>query len=213
MVSPRPGDRRDAEEMVARRAGLQPARAGQIGGEHAAERAVFPAVAAEQRPVIHRLEGKLLVVVVEQLLDLGERRPGLGRQHQLLRLVERRRRRGPDRSSVMSVWLGRPMPRLVPAPTTSSALSLASAQRTASSASLPSRGLSVSVIAIPQPAPWRAEGRHQLAREAAELLDAALHVEHDVVRRRRCGARRVDRRSGRRAVKRMLFGRARPLSA
>src|SRR6185437_13516478 len=53
----------------------------------------------------------------------------------------------PDRSSVRSVWLGRPMARLLPEPAISNALPPPSAQRTASSTSLASRGLSRSVMA------------------------------------------------------------------
>ena len=48
-----------------------------------------PARRAEQRPVVHRLEGKLLIVGGEQRLDLGERRAGFRRQHQFLGLIER----------------------------------------------------------------------------------------------------------------------------
>ncbi len=44
---------------------------------------------AEDRAVIHRLEGELLALAFDQRLDLGERRAGPGREHQLLRLVQR----------------------------------------------------------------------------------------------------------------------------
>ena len=102
-------------------------------------------LAAKQRPIIHGLESELLVVLLEQRLDLGERRAGARREHQLHRLVKRDAERS-ERSSVKSVWLGRPIARLVPRPASSSGLSLPSAQRTASSTSFASRGLSVSVI-------------------------------------------------------------------
>ena len=49
----------------------------------------LPGRRAEQRAVIHRLEGEFLIAGGEQRLDLGERRAGLGGEHQFLRLVER----------------------------------------------------------------------------------------------------------------------------
>ena len=108
----------DAEHMVARRTRLDAPRPGKIGGKHAADRAAAR-LAAEQRPVVHRLEGEFLAVLGKQLLDLGERRAGPGRQHQFLRLVERHAGEL-DRSSVCSVCSGRPMPRFEPWPTISS---------------------------------------------------------------------------------------------
>ena len=80
--------RREAEEMIARGAGLDPPRARQIRRERAAERAGVGRP-AEDRAVVHRLEGELLAFALDQRLDLGERRAGLGRQHQFLRLVQR----------------------------------------------------------------------------------------------------------------------------
>ena len=74
--------------MVARGAGQDAAAAGQIGGEHAADRGL-PRRAAQGRSEIDRLEGKLLAALGEHALDLGERRAGGGRQHKLGRLVER----------------------------------------------------------------------------------------------------------------------------
>src|SRR5690606_24613140 len=47
------------------------------------------------------------------------------------------------RSSVCSVWAGRPMPRLLPWPSTSSGLSSETAQRTASSTSAGEGGVNV----------------------------------------------------------------------
>ena len=52
-----PRDRLHAEHMVARRAGLDPARAAHVAGEHAADRAAA-ARAAEEPARIHRLEGE-----------------------------------------------------------------------------------------------------------------------------------------------------------
>ena len=43
----------------------------------------------EQRAIIHRLEGQLLAALGQHCLDLGERRAGSCRQHQLLGLVQR----------------------------------------------------------------------------------------------------------------------------
>ncbi len=82
------GHRGDAQKVVARGARLDAARAGEIGGDHAADGAL-PRRLAEQRAVIHRLEAELLVVFRKQRLDLGERRAGARRQHQFFRLVER----------------------------------------------------------------------------------------------------------------------------
>jgi hypothetical protein len=56
-----PRHRGHAEEMVARGAGLDAARAGQIGGERAAERA-RRRLAQQDRAVVHRLEVELLAV-------------------------------------------------------------------------------------------------------------------------------------------------------
>ena len=83
-----PGHRSEAEEMIARRARPDAARARQIGGEHAADRRLARRP-PEQRAVVHRLEGELLRLRVEQVLDLGERRAGARREHQLLGLVKR----------------------------------------------------------------------------------------------------------------------------
>ena len=87
-VSPRPETAANAEEMIARGAGLDAARPGQIGGNRAADRA-GAGLAAEQRGVIHRLEGEFLLACRHQRFDLGERRSGLRREHKLLRLVKR----------------------------------------------------------------------------------------------------------------------------
>ncbi len=78
----------DAEHMVAHRARLDPARPGQVAGDHAAQAGAGRRL-AEQGAEIGGLEGELLLVLGELRLDLGERRAGLGRQHQLGRLVER----------------------------------------------------------------------------------------------------------------------------
>ena len=80
--------RREAEEMIARGAGLDAPRPRKVRRERAAERARVRGP-AEDRAVIHRLEGELLALALDQRLDLGERRAGPGREHQLLRLVQR----------------------------------------------------------------------------------------------------------------------------
>ena len=91
--------RREAEEMVARGAGLDPPRPRKVRRERAAERARVRGP-AEDRAVIHRLEGELLALALDQRLDLGERRAGPGREHQLLRLVQRHAARArTDRAS------------------------------------------------------------------------------------------------------------------
>src|SRR5581483_8507420 len=66
---------------------LDAARAGEIGGNDATDTATA-LLAAEQRAVVERLEGELLIVHLELGLDLGERRAGARRQHQFGRLVE-----------------------------------------------------------------------------------------------------------------------------
>ena len=99
------GHRGDAEEMVARGAGLDAARAGQIGRDRAADGALAGR-AAEQRAIVHRLEGELLVVLVQQRLDLGQRRAGFGREHQFFRLVQRDA--GKPRQIERQVGLARP---------------------------------------------------------------------------------------------------------
>ncbi len=74
--------------MIARGARLDPARAGKIGRQRAADRAAARGT-AEQPAVIDRLERQLLAALGDQRRDLGERRAGLGRQHQFVMLVER----------------------------------------------------------------------------------------------------------------------------
>jgi hypothetical protein len=83
-----PGHRRDAEKMVARGARLDTARTGEIGRDGAADGALARRK-AKQRAVIHRLEGELLVIFIEQGFDFGQRRTGAGGQHQFGRLIER----------------------------------------------------------------------------------------------------------------------------
>jgi hypothetical protein len=95
----------DAEEVVARGAGLDAARAGEIACDDAADGAL-PGLPAEHRPVIHRLEGEFLVVLVQKLLDVGERRAGARRQHQFGRLVQRDA--GQARQVERDVGLARP---------------------------------------------------------------------------------------------------------
>ena len=82
-----PGHRAHAEEVIARGAGLDPTRAREVAGDHAADRAA-PRFAAKQRAVIRRLERELLLVVGEAGLDLGQRRADLRRHHELGRLVQ-----------------------------------------------------------------------------------------------------------------------------
>ncbi len=74
--------------MIARGASLDAARPAEIGGKHAAN-AGGVCRRTQERPVIHRLEGKLLVACRHQRLDLGERRASLRRQDKLFGLVQR----------------------------------------------------------------------------------------------------------------------------
>ena len=61
-----------AEQVVADAAGLDPARPRQPRPDHAADGAA--AGRAEQRGRIDRLEGKLLVLGIDQRLHVGKRR-------------------------------------------------------------------------------------------------------------------------------------------
>ena len=82
------GDGGHAEEVIARRARFDAARPGKIGRDRAADGALA-GLPAQQRAVIHRLEGELLVVFFQQHIDLGKRRAGFGRKHEFFRLVQR----------------------------------------------------------------------------------------------------------------------------
>ena len=73
------------QKMIAGAAGLDAARTGQPRADHAADGA--GAGHAEQRGRIDRLEGELLVLGVDQRLHVGERRAGLHRDDQLVRLI------------------------------------------------------------------------------------------------------------------------------
>ena len=74
-----------AEEVIAGAAGLDPARTGEPRPDHAADGAA--AGHAEQCGRIGRLEGELLVLGIDQRLHVRERRAGLHRDDQLVRLV------------------------------------------------------------------------------------------------------------------------------
>ena len=74
-----------AEQMVARAAGLDTAGTGQPRADHAADGAV--AGRAQQRGGVHRLEGELLVLGIDQRLHVGQRRACLHRDDQFVRLV------------------------------------------------------------------------------------------------------------------------------
>ena len=76
-----------AQEMIARRSRLRAARAGEIAGQHAAQRPL-PRRHPIERPQIRRLEGQHLTLGRQRLLDLGQARAGAGGQHQLLRFIE-----------------------------------------------------------------------------------------------------------------------------
>ncbi len=81
-----PADAGNPQHVIARRAGLETPRPGQIAGNGTAQRAALIAVEAGH---VHRLEGQLLALVGDGGLDLGERRAGARAQHQLFGLVER----------------------------------------------------------------------------------------------------------------------------
>jgi hypothetical protein len=88
------GDAVKAEKVIARRARLDAARPGRIDRDHAADRRGAGFTAEKQR-MIHRLESELLPIGVEQRQDVAQRRAGAGREHQLLRFVERHARERP----------------------------------------------------------------------------------------------------------------------
>ena len=108
-----PGNGTEAEKMIARGAGLYPPRPGEVSSECTADRARVRRT-SEKRPVIHRLEGQPLAACGGQRFHLGERRAGLRRQHQLLRLVERDA--GQGRKVERRVPLRRPADRALAAP-------------------------------------------------------------------------------------------------
>ena len=72
--------------MVARRPGLDPPRAREVAGEHAADR-LPPRLAAQDGAIVGGLEGQLLPALGELGLDLRQRRARRRRHHQLLGLV------------------------------------------------------------------------------------------------------------------------------
>src|SRR5262245_34199044 len=84
----------------------------------------------------------------------------------------------PERSSVRSLWAGRPMARLDPRPTSSSAAPRASAHCTASSTSLAVRGWSVSVIETSEPRNVRERHLAGMHMHAAKLSAAVQCWKH-----------------------------------
>ena len=54
-----PINKPDAQQIIPRRPGLHPARAGYVGGNHAPNRRL--AIGAQQRPVVHRFKGQPLI--------------------------------------------------------------------------------------------------------------------------------------------------------
>jgi len=101
------GDGAEAKHMVASGAGLDATRAAGIDRDRAADRA--GAIAAPEPARVHRLEGELLGVLVEQRGDLvdGRARPSL--QHELGRLVHQ------DAGEARNVELGARLDRVAEA--------------------------------------------------------------------------------------------------
>jgi hypothetical protein len=81
-----PVDEAHADQTVAGGTRIDAAGPGIVGRRHRAEGRL--AGRAEERAVIHRLEGQHLPTPGQQRLHLGERRTGAGRDHHLGRLVE-----------------------------------------------------------------------------------------------------------------------------
>jgi hypothetical protein len=78
-----------AQQMIPRAAGLDAARPGEAGADHTANGADLGR--AQQRRGVHRLEGELLVLGVDQRQHVGERRAGLRGDDQFVRLIGRHR--------------------------------------------------------------------------------------------------------------------------
>ena len=76
--------------MIARGARLDPARAGEARGDHAADAAALGR-GAEQRRGVDRLEGELLVLGIDQRQHVVERRAGLDGDDQFVGLIGRHR--------------------------------------------------------------------------------------------------------------------------
>ena len=88
MTSPRPVTARTPMHVVAHRAPGDAARAGQVGGDHAAERLRVRCV-PEQRGKIGRLGDQVLAMLGQRRLDLVQRRAGARGNDQFLRRIER----------------------------------------------------------------------------------------------------------------------------
>ena len=80
-------DALDAEQVIAGGAGLDAARARQVGREHGADR-LHALRAARRRAEVDRLEGEHLPLRGELGLDQRHRRAGARRHHELARLIE-----------------------------------------------------------------------------------------------------------------------------
>ena len=76
-LSPKPDTACAPKQMVARAAGLDAARPGQSGADHAADGADVRG--AQQPRGIDRLERELLVLGIDQRHHVGQRRAGLRR--------------------------------------------------------------------------------------------------------------------------------------
>ena len=72
--------------MVARGAGAEPARPGEVAHQRADQRALA-GLASQHRPEIGWLEGQHLVALGEQGFDLAQRRSGAQGDDQFLRCV------------------------------------------------------------------------------------------------------------------------------
>ncbi len=126
------GHRLDPQHMVPRGPGLQPPRPRQVAADGAAQRAGVGRAAIE-RAEIRRLEGQGLAAG-------GQRRPRSppsararsGRSAPAPPAHRPRSRRGRSRSSACAACTGRPKPRLLPRPASSSGTAPARAQRTIS---------------------------------------------------------------------------------
>src|SRR5207244_12950529 len=81
------GDANETDAVIARGAGVEPARTGQIGADRTAECAPVR-ITAEQRAIVDGLESERLVVLLKQSFNFGDRRAGARREHQFSRLVK-----------------------------------------------------------------------------------------------------------------------------
>ena len=146
-------DRVEAEQVVARRPGLDPPRAGEVAGRRRRRSSAgAPACrAARASRAARRRASAGAPPAPPRSPSSGV--AARGGEHQLGRLVARRCRESRDRSSRLLACIGRPRPRLVPPPTSSSGCSSATAQATTSQPSFALAGENTATAAASRSEP------------------------------------------------------------